>query len=181
MFEQQIIAENLFLKDITALRDSVGWMLREPADAGRREHSIALLQTVLAAEIVCVLRYTMISVSPDGLKNGWIGNEFQAQANDERKHMTMAAERIEQLGGVPDFAPEGLSSRVESLLNFEGSFAKRVAQNLAAEQAVIAHYRALIGHFAGRDPQTAALLEDIIRDEEDHTSDMQDLLTSYAG
>jgi bacterioferritin len=181
MFEQHIAAENFFLKDVRALRDSVRYLLEDPEPVADPLASIGLLQTVLAAEIVCVLRYTMISVSADGLKNTWIGQEFQAQADDERRHMRMAAERIEQLGGTPNFAPERLTSRVESLFNFEGNFARRVAQNLAAEQEVIAHYRGLIKYFEKHDTVTCAMLEDIIRDEEDHTGDMQDLLISYNG
>jgi bacterioferritin len=175
---EQLAEQNHFLQDVTALRDSARACLREPN--GARQTSIALLQTVLAAEIVCVLRYTMISVSHDGLKNGRIGAEFQAQANDERKHMKMAAARIVQLGGEPDYNPPGLASRVAAL-NAAGGFAARVAENLAAERSVIEHYRELIRYFEDRDPETCAMLEDIIRDEEDHTGDMQDILEAYAG
>ena len=181
MFEQQVRAENLFLTDVSALRARATRCLdapsnREPAPA----IAISLLQTVLAAEIVCVLRYTMMSVSQDGLKNGWIGAEFQEQANDERKHMTMAARRIEQLGGTPDYQPQGLAL-ASAALGEPGSFATRLAENLAAEQSVVAHYRDLMSYFSGRDEATCALLGAIIEDEENHASDMQDLLAAYAG
>jgi len=174
MISQQILPENGFLGDVLALRRGVQADLAAPLDAQR---SIRLLQSVLSAEIVCVLRYTMIAVSHEGLKTDWIGEEFQAQANDERKHMRLAAARIEALGGVPDYNPAGLAV----LSPVAGDFAKRVAENLAAEQEVVAHYRALIGHFAGRDAESCAMLEEIIADEEDHASDMQDLLASYVG
>ncbi|MDE8349933.1 MAG: ferritin-like domain-containing protein [Acidocella sp.] len=180
MFNQQIVAENFFLKDVNALRDSVKPYL-SAAPSADPTPSIALLQTVLAAEIVCVLRYTMISVSHDGLQNAWIGTEFQEQANDERKHMTMAAKRIQQLGGTPNFNPPGLTSRAAGPGTYDGNFAKQVNENLEAEQSVIAHYRDLITYFAPRDAQTCAMLEDIIRDEEDHTRDMADLLGAYSG
>jgi len=180
MFEQQMRAENFFLKDICSLRAST----REVLDnvplqnkAGIDVHqSIELLQTVLTAEIVCVLRYTMISVSHNGLKNGWIGTEFQEQANDERKHMKMAAERIEQLGGTPNFNPEGLDSRIAMLNDYDGDFAKQLRENLVVEQNVIEHYRDLIGYFSYGDPESCKMLEDIIRDEENHTNDIYDLL-----
>jgi bacterioferritin len=179
MFNQQIVAENFFLKDVNALRASVKpYLSAEPSPADPTS-AIALLQTVLAAEIVCVLRYTMISVSHDGLQSAWIGSEFQEQANDERKHMAMAAARIQQLGGTPNFNQPGLASRAAGPGTYDGNFAKRVNENLEAEQSVIAHYRDLITYFAPRDAQTCAMLEDIIRDEEDHTSDMADLLGAY--
>lgn len=178
MFQQQAMPENTFLKDVDALRGSVQSVLsRGPAP----HSSIPLLQSVLSAEIVCVLRYTMISVSEDGLKNSWIGTEFQAQADDERRHMKLAAERIEQLGGTPDFNPPNLASRAAGIASYGGNFAKLIDENLAAEQSVIAHYRDLISHFGESDPESRAMLEDIIRDEEDHTSDMTDLLGSYIG
>jgi bacterioferritin len=175
MFEQQVVPENFFLKDVLALRASAGdIMARQAPDA-----AAALLQTVLTAEIICVLRYTMISVSHDGLKDEWIGAEFQEQANDERRHMKMAAARIAQLGGTPDFDPPRLASRFAALTFNHGDIVKRVAENLEAEQCVIKHYQDLINYLAKTDPQTCLLLQDIIRDEQDHTSDMQDLLGSY--
>jgi bacterioferritin len=177
MFQQQVMRENAFLQDVNALRYGVQAHLSHPVP----HSSIPLLQSVLSAEIVCVLRYTMISVSEDGLKNSWIGTEFQAQADDERRHMKMAAERIEQLGGVPDFNPTNLASRAAGIASYGGNFAKLIDENLAAEQSVIAHYRDLIAHFGTHDPESRAMLEDIIRDEEDHTSDMTDLLGSYTG
>ncbi len=87
--------------------------------------------------------------------------------------MNLLAERIEQLGGVPDFrlAPH----RAEA----PGDLAKRVHENLAAERCVIEHYQDMIGYFVKHDPMTAAMLEEIMRDEEDHTSDMEDLLAAY--
>jgi bacterioferritin len=176
MFEQRAVAENAFLADVNALRAQVRPILDTPSDDAKG--AIALLQTVLSAEIACVLRYTNISVSPDGLKNGWIGKEFQEQANDERRHMALAAERIAQLGGVPDFSTDMLKSRESAGAS---GFARNVTENLAAEQSVIAHYRELITYFEPRDAQSCAILRDIIRDEEDHTNDMQDLLASYAG
>jgi bacterioferritin len=119
----------------------------------------------------------MISVSQDGLKNPAIGAEFQEQANDERRHMMMAAARIEQLGGTPDFSPR---VSAEAAIPTDADFPRRVRENLAAEQSVIAHYQDLIGFFGKKDPLTSAMLGEIMRDEEDHTGDMEDLLASYA-
>jgi len=177
MFEQKLAAENAFLSDIEVLRQSARNVMQAPPEGAHT--AIALLQTVLAAEIVCVLRYTAISVSRDGLKNDWIGAEFQEQANDERKHMSMAAARIQELGGTPDFNPPKLRSR--ALDDREPDFALRVRENLAAEQSVIEHYHDLIRYLGPRDPATCEMLTEIVRDEEDHTSDMEDLLVSYPG
>jgi bacterioferritin len=179
MFQQLGLAENVFLNEVLALGGAVpAW---EDAAVADPEVSVALLQTVLAAELVCVLRYTMMSVSPDGLRDAACGAEFQEQANDERRHMAMVAARIRQLGGVPDFNPGDVTSRIAALHEGSRHFAKCVAENLAAERAIIARYRTLIGYFAGRDAVTCRMLEDIMRDEEDHTSDLADLLGVAAG
>ncbi|HTJ90712.1 MAG TPA: ferritin-like domain-containing protein [Acidocella sp.] len=182
MFEQAVLTENLFLKDVDMLRQRTIRLLAEgQAEAhANPQRSIALLQAVLMAEIVCVLRYTAISISHDGLKNEWIGAEFQEQANDERRHMALAATRISQLGGTPDYDPQHLASRHALPPDGPGEFAQRIQENLAAEQAVVSLYRELIGYFEPRDPETAAMLQEIIHDEEDHAGDMEDLLVSYA-
>jgi bacterioferritin len=180
---EHVLEENLFLKDVDALRQRAKNLLEEGrAEPGANtQRSIDLLQAVLKAEIVCVLRYTAISVSHDGLRNDWIGAEFQEQANDERRHMALAAARIVQLGGTPDYDPQPLASRRAETQDGPGQFAQRVRDNLAAEQSVVELYRELIGYFAERDPDTAAMLQEITRDEEDHASDMEDLLVSYTG
>ena len=185
MFEQSVISENVFLRHVCALREDARTCIDGAGAAelrrGDNDTAIDLLQTVLAAEIACVLRYTMISVSPDGLRSPWISGEFQAQANDERTHMKMAAERIEQLGGTPNFNPGCLPPRPVALINADASFARCVEENLAAERCVIEHYEDLIQYFSTNDPETCSMLREIVRDEEDHTSDMEDLLVSYRG
>jgi bacterioferritin len=167
MFEQSVVVENFFLRDMKALEERGKWILQEAPNRQAAALSIDLLQTLLAAEIVCVLRYTMISVSSDGLRNGWLGTEFQAQANDERRHMMMIAKRIEQLGGTPNYNPPGVVSELASFGSGAGSFAVR---------CVIENYRRLAAFFAQHDPETCRILQDILQDEEDHSNDMQDLL-----
>jgi bacterioferritin len=179
MFDQNVVPGNLFLDEVTALRKIARNVMDAPT--GGKETSIALLQTVLSAEIVCVMRYTMISISPDGLKNEWIGAEFQEQANDERRHMQQAAARIAELGGTPDFSAAAAGARMTARGEADPGLAVRLRENLAAEQSVIAHYHDLIAFLAPTDPRSCAMIEEITRDEEDHTSDMEDLLVSYAG
>jgi bacterioferritin len=179
MFEQTVGVENFFLRDVMTLAEQGQSMLEAAPDRQARALAVDLLQTLLAAEIVCVLRYTMISVSQDALRNDGLGTEFQAQANDERRHMMMIAKRIRELGGAPNFSPAGPVSGVAAFGGSAGSFAVRVEQNLVAERCLIAHYRKLITFFARHDPETASILQEILQDEEDHSSDMQDLLIVY--
>jgi bacterioferritin len=176
MIEQSVAGQDYFLRDVSALRARAKIFLDGQTGA---PFSVELLQTVLAAEIVCVLRYTNISVSAAGLRNGRVGAEFQEQANDERRHMMMAAQRIEELGGTPDFEPAALMSRHAAAFDGAQNLATVIEQNLLAEQSVVEHYRDLIGYFSERDPATCAMLERILQDEENHTADMQDMLVSH--
>ncbi len=178
-------SSNYFLKDVQALRESAKQHIAQGAVTenyqGDAQKSIALLQTVLATEIVCVLRYTMNSISVVGITSSSVAKEFQEHAEDEREHMMMAAERIDQLGGTPNFSPEGLASRSATEYGDGGTLIEMVRQNLVAERIAVEHYRDLIRYFGDKDPTTRIMLEHILKDEEDHATDMHDLLVAHEG
>ncbi|MDR3505412.1 MAG: ferritin-like domain-containing protein [Acidocella sp.] len=170
-----------FLRDIRSLRANADALLLAGSRHEAAHRTVELLQTLLTAEIVCVLRYTSLSVSPLGLKYTSIGAEFQEQANDERRHMALLAERIAELGGVPDFSPCGLVSRRYASDETEDCLAEIVRDNLEAERGVIEHYRGLIRHFSKTDHETCKMLKYILQDEEHHIADMHDLIDTGAG
>ena len=179
------MADNDFLTDVRTLRERA----KESLDDGAVtvgygcdvKQSIALLQTVVATELVCVLRYTMHSIAVAGITSESVSEQFAEHAKDERKHMLAAAERIDQLGGVPNFDPEGLASRAATEYGAGGNLVQMVKDNLVAERLVIEHYRELIRHFADKDPTTRVMLEGILAEEEDHATDMHDLLVAHEG
>lgn len=172
MFEQGALGENHFLADVRRLRASAQIMMAEGNEP------VGLLQAAMSAEIACVLRYSLIAVSADGLQNEWVATECAAQAADERSHMVRLAERITELGGAPDYFAASLATRHMAPEAASGCLPRLFKENLAAEQCVIELYRELSDHFAGSDPRTKAILDDILADEEAHTSDMEDLLTT---
>lgn len=75
-----------------------------------------LLNDALATEIMCVLRYRDHQVIAKGIDRPQVAAEFKEHADDEQRHM-MIAERINQLGGDPDFNLAGYFR--ERLLNME--------------------------------------------------------------
>ena len=85
------IANNDFLADVRTLRERA----KEALDDGAVtvgygcdvKQSIALLQTVVATELVCVLRYTMHSIAVTGITSESVSDQFAEHANDERKHV----------------------------------------------------------------------------------------------
>lgn len=174
-----------FLTDVKTLRDRARKNLETgnvtDSYEGDAAHTIAILQSVLATEIVCVLRYTMHAISATGISSQSVKAEFMQHAKEEQIHMIAVAERINQLGGMPDFNPQGLLSRSASEYTEGGNLIDMIKENLIAERIAIDHYRELIRYFANTDPATRTMLEGILVVEEEHANDMHDLLVDHEG
>jgi len=148
---------------------------------GDPKKTIEILQSVLATELVCVLRYTQHSIAATGLSSEGVKAEFAEHAKEEQEHMMAVAERITQLGGEPDFNPEGLLSRSASEYKVGGDLVHMIRENLIAERIAVDHYRELIRYFGEDDPSTRRMLEWILTVEEEHADDMHDLLVAHEG
>src|SRR4029077_19799550 len=75
---------------------------------------LRLLNEALATEIVCVLRYKRHQFMASGLNATAVSEECADHAAEEQTHADQIALRITQLGGEPNFSPEGLSARSHS-------------------------------------------------------------------
>ena len=174
-----------FLTDVEVLRSQARRQMEDGAVTssyrGDVNQAIAILQTVLATEIVCVLRYTQHSIVASGLASEGVKAEFADHAREEHEHALAVAERINQLGGTPNFDPEGLAARAASEYALGGNLEEMIRENLVAERIAIDHYRELIRYFGDDDPTTRRMLEDILAVEEEHADDMTSLLATQAG
>jgi len=174
-----------FLTDVEHLRDRARASLDHgavtPNYQGDVERTIEVLQTVLATEIVCVLRYTMNAIAAAGINSDSVKEEFDEHAQEEQEHARKVAERINQLGGVPNFNPEGLATRAASQYVEAGDLVEMIKENLIAERIACEHYRELIRYFADKDPTTRVMMESILANEEEHANDMHDLLVAHEG
>ena len=174
-----------FLTDVKELRARARTSLEKgpitPDYQGDVNQTIDILQAVLATEIVCVLRYTMNAIAATGISSESVKEEFDQHAKEEQGHMRMVAERINQLGGTPNFNPEGLATRSASQYSEGGNLVEMIKENLVAERIACAHYRELIRYFADKDPTTRVMMEGILVNEEEHANDMHDLLVAHEG
>lgn len=174
-----------FLTDVTHLREKARASINSgavtPNYQGDVKQTIEILQNVLATEIVCVLRYTMNAVAATGLSSESVKAEFDEHATEEQQHARQVAERINQLGGTPDFNPEGLATRSASQYIQGANLLEMIKENLVAERIACEHYRELIRYFADKDPTTRVMMESILSKEEEHANDMQDLLAAHQG
>jgi bacterioferritin len=174
-----------FLTDVMQLRTRARASIKDgaitPAYQGDVKQTIEILQAVLATEIVCVLRYTMNAIAATGLSSEGVKDEFDQHAKEEQGHMRLVAERINQLGGMPNFNPDGLATRAASQYVEVGNLVDMIKENLVAERIACEHYRELIRFFADKDPTTRVMMEGILTNEEEHANDMHDLLVAHEG
>ncbi len=174
-----------FLTDVEELRSRARASIEKGAVTsdyqGDVKQAIEILQTVLATEIVCVLRYTMNAVAAVGIASESVKKEFDEHAREEQDHMRAVAERINQLGGTPNFSPEGLATRSASQYAVGGNLVEMIKENLIAERIACEHYRELIRFFSDKDPTTRVMMESILAKEEEHANDMHDLLVAREG
>ncbi|HEY9180827.1 MAG TPA: ferritin-like domain-containing protein [Candidatus Baltobacteraceae bacterium] len=172
-----------FLSDVQELRRRAREnMMRGPVTDDYRgdvKQSVDILNAALATELVCVLRYKRHFYMCRGIYKDAVADEFAEHARQEQEHADMIAERITQLGGEPDFNPEGMASRSHSEYREGESMLDMIKENLVAERVAIESYREMIRFFGDNDPTTRRMLEQILAVEEEHANDMVDLLEQH--
>jgi bacterioferritin len=174
-----------FLTDVKALREQARRHIEmgavSPTYVGDVARTVDILQSVLATELVCVLRYTQHSIAATGLASEGVKAEFAQHAKEEMQHAMAVAERINQFGTAPNFDPKGLASRSASEYGAGPNIVAMIRENLIAERIAVDHYRELVRFFGDNDPTTRVMIESILAVEEEHASDMQDLLATHGG
>jgi bacterioferritin len=141
---------------------------------------IAMLNSALATELVCVLRYKRHYYVAKGLKARPAAAEFLEHATAEAEHGDRIAERITQLGGDPDFNPRTLADRSHAEYHEGTELGEMITENLVAERIAIESYREMVQFIGDRDPTTRRMLEDILAAEEEHADDLVNLLEGEA-
>lgn len=168
------------LTDIKILRERARQHLEGGAVTSgytaNREMVLKLLNGSLATEIICVLRYRRHHFMAKGMQSKSIANEFLLHSNQEQAHADQLAERIVQLGGDPNFSPEGLASRSHAEYVEGSTLLDMIRENLIAERIAIDSYREFIQFLGDDDPTTRRLLESILAMEEEHADELSDLL-----
>jgi bacterioferritin len=176
------MTDNSFSVDVTAIRDRARQkMERGPVTdyyGTDPDKVVAILNEVLATEIVCWMRYSRHAISAAGINRAQVSGEFTEHAEEEREHAMRIATRISQLGGDPDFDPATLAARAHTTYETfsDDDLEGMLRENLAAERIVIATYQEIIRWLGGTDVTTRRLLEDILAEEEEHADDILDLL-----
>jgi bacterioferritin len=179
------VTPGTFVEDIAKIRKQAREDLEQgavtPNYGGDVETSIRLLNSVVATEIVCVLRYRYHAIVATGIASESVKAEFEEHAREEEQHLLWVAERISQLGGNPDMNPDGLSARSASQYVEGNNLIEMIKENLIAERIAVETYRDISRYFGDRDPSTRLLMERILAQEEEHANEMHDLLVAHEG
>lgn len=174
------MANKPFLTDIKTLRARARQHIEKGAvTAGYSadlETVIKLLNEALATEIVCVLRYKRHYFMASGIHAEGVAAEFLQHANDEQGHADQIAQRIVQLGGAPNFSPDGLLMRSHAEYVEGETLTDMIKEDLVAERIAIDSYRDMINYFGNDDPTSRRMLEGILAVEEEHADDLVSLL-----
>jgi bacterioferritin len=155
-----------------------------PNYAADRDTVLRLLNEALATELACVLRYKRHCQRAGGVAES-IRSELLQHATEEQAHADRIAARIVELGGAPNFNPDGLEQRSHSEYVEGESLAEMLAEDLIAERIALESYREIIQYLSDKDDSTRRLFESIVAVEEEHADGLrsmrEDLLRQERG
>src|SRR2546428_7035304 len=161
-----IMPDKPFLTDIKTLRERARRHIEKGAItegySADRETVIKVLNESLATEIVCVLRYKRHYFMASGIHAESVAAEFLQHANEEQGHADQIAERIIQLGGAPNFNPDGLLMRSHSEYVEGHTLIDMIKEDLVAERVAIDSYTEMIRYIGENDITTRRMLESIL-------------------
>ena len=179
------VTDKPFLTDIKTLRERARQHIENGAItegySADRDTVVKLLNEALATEIICVLRYKRHYFMATGINAESVAAEFLQHANEEQGHADQIAQRIVQLGGEPNFNPDGLSTRSHAEYVEGNNLVDMIKEDLVAERIAIDSYREMINYVNTDDPTTRRMLEGILAMEEEHADDLVSLLETMSG
>lgn len=134
-----------------------------------KKELIDALNQDLALELGAITQYMWHHAMAEGKESPAISDLFKKISIVEMKHAEAFAERIVYLGGTPITKP--------AEIKMGGDLKKMMEDDLAGERHAIKQYKA---HrklaIELDDPITARMLEEIIRDEEEHDDQWSTIL-----
>lgn len=167
------------LNDVESLRKRAEQHLASGAvtdeyNADRAE-VVRVLNTLLATELMCVLRYKRHYFMAAGIYAGVAKKEFLEHAQEAQQHAERIAERIVELNGRPDFNPATLTERSLSQYTNANTLHEMIREDLIAERIAVESYSEVVRWLGDTDVTSRKLIADILMVEEQHATDMQKL------
>jgi bacterioferritin len=170
-----------FAVDVTRLRDEARQHLKQgPVTSSNTKdvsRVITVLNQVVATEMVCYLRYTQNAIVCQGIDREQVATMFTDHAAEELVHFQRVSDRINQLGGSPDMNPATMMERSQTEYSTpsDTDLQGMIRDNLVAERIVIGGYAEIIRWLGEADITSRRLMEQILKEEEDHADELNDL------
>jgi len=168
-----------FFSDVTELRRRARADMQAAAvrgTAARQTTRLRLLNTALAIELVCGLRYRCHHATARAIGTHGVAQVFLQHARQEQEHAEAIARRIAELEGTPDWNPHGLATRSHGPVREGGGLPTMLREDLIAERIAIQAYAEMIRHIGDDDPVTVRLLDDLRTRTHAHTRVLVGLL-----
>jgi bacterioferritin len=173
---------NEFAVDIARIREEARVHIKQgaltPSDTTDVDRVIAVLNKVVASEMVCYLRYTQNAIVAQGINREQVSAMFVDHATEELGHFQRVCDRINQLGGTPDLNPATMMERAitdyvepTDVTDLQGM----LRENLVGERVVIEVYTEIIHWLGDGDITSRRMMESILKEEEDHADELDDL------
>jgi bacterioferritin len=140
-----------------------------------RAEVVETLNTVLATELMCVLRYKRHYYIAAGINAEGVKKEFLEHAQEAQQHADRIAARIVELNGKPDFNPDSITPRSLSEYTTAQTIYDMIKEDLVAERIAVESYSEVVRWLGENDMTTRKLMADILMVEEQHAADMQRL------
>jgi bacterioferritin len=147
-----------------------------PAYRADPSQVIAVLNEVLATEIVCTLRYKNHYYMAQGIHGEAVAGEFLEHAREEEQHADLVAKRITELRGEPNLDPHGLATRAHAEYRSCAKLDDMIREDLVAERIAVSTYSEIVRWLGDEDPTTRRMMEEILAKEEEHADDLARLL-----
>ncbi|HKZ04521.1 MAG TPA: ferritin-like domain-containing protein [Methylomirabilota bacterium] len=168
-----------FFSDVTELRRRARADMQASAARGAAAPPAILhrlLNTALATELVCGLRYRRHHATARAISAHGVAQVFLQHAREEQEHAEAIARRIAELGGAPEWNPHGLATRSHGPVREGGGLPTMLREDLIAERIVIQAYAEMLRYIGDEDPETRHLLEDLRAQQETHARGLVRLL-----
>jgi len=180
-----------FLSNVVEIRrrarshigDNSGSAGGDAAATADRDAVVRLLNTALATEMLCVLRYRGYTGTDLPMLAETLRHKFSNRALEEQGHADRIVARIVELGGQPnpdpphavdEFGGGGGGEYPEDDAE-EENLADMLAEDLIVERIAIDTYREMIRYVGDSDIATRRLFESIVTVEQKHAAGLASL------
>ena len=143
---------------------------------------IAELMSLYAEEVNAFYQYWVVKEFIHGKERPSIQKKYEEYAMDElTDHAAKLLKRLNELNAdvttlLNLYTTDNIAQNKYIIPNASLSTKESIKQNIEAEEGAIEHYKSVIARTEDIDPTTCLMLKEILTDEEEHKSELEDFL-----